>query len=411
MGDYSVATKNRFQLSLGDDSSDEEVDLYEMLKQEEAKQDKKKATVEPQPATKNAKSRNDKNSRAKKPPQSQSQKVDDANTANIQKSGGNRFGSARGDRPANDNRPPRMRQNDQKNRSDDFEKPPQEQRFGNFDGGRGMRRGGSGGGFRGGRGRGGGRGGGRSFDRHSGSDRTGVKPFEKKDGSGGHNWGDEIGSQLDNSTTQAGDESVVRKDEGETHNETINEDENTAEGESAEPAEPEVQEMTLDEWKAAQRGAKAKPVQFKLRRAGEGEDQTQWKKTVALEPRKRTESTDDSFEEEADEMSHKAEGTRSALDKLNIKIEFASESSPRGGPGGRGRGGRGGERGGRFNSDRPRRDERRGGGGGSRGDRGGSGRGGGFRGGFRGNSRGFSGGSSAPRVDNEMEFPSLGSKK
>jgi len=148
-----------------------------------------------------------------------------------------------------------------------------------------------------------------------------------------------------------------------------------------------------------------------LRRAGEGEDQTQWKKTVALEPRKRTESTDDSFEEEADEMSHKAEGTRSALDKLNIKIEFASESSPRGGPGGRGRGGRGGERGGRFNSDRPRRDERRGGGGGSRGDRGGSGRGGGFRGGFRGNSRGFSGGSSAPRVDNEMEFPSLGSKK
>ena len=31
-----------------------------------------------------------------------------------------------------DNRPPRMRQNDQKNRGDDFEKPPQEQQFGSF---------------------------------------------------------------------------------------------------------------------------------------------------------------------------------------------------------------------------------------------------------------------------------------
>ena len=89
MGDYSVATKNRFQLSLGEDSSDEDVDLYEILKQEEAKQEKKKAqSVEPQPATKNAKSRNDKNSRAKKVQQSQTQKVDDANTANIRKSSG-----------------------------------------------------------------------------------------------------------------------------------------------------------------------------------------------------------------------------------------------------------------------------------------------------------------------------------
>ena len=86
------------------------------------------------------------------------------------------------------------------------------------------------------------------------------------------------------------------------------------------------------------------------------------------------------------------EGTRSALDKLNIRIEFSSENSPRGGPGGRGRGGRGG---GGFRGGP--RNERRGG------------RGGGFRGGFRGNNRGFSAGS-APRVDNEAEFPTLGSK-
>lgn len=76
-----------------------------------------------------------------------------------------------------------------------------------------------------------------------------------------------------------------------------------SEGELAEPAEPEVKEMTLDEWKAAQAGARTRPIQFNVRRAGEGEDQTQWKKTVALEPRKRTESTDESYEEEHDEMS------------------------------------------------------------------------------------------------------------
>lgn len=48
----------------------------------------------------------------------------------------------------------------------------------------------------GGRGRGRGRGGGgydfrgkREFDRQSGSDRSGVKAVDKRDGAGSHNWG------------------------------------------------------------------------------------------------------------------------------------------------------------------------------------------------------------------------------
>lgn len=65
-------------------------------------------------------------------------------------------------------------------------------------------------GERGGRGRGGVRGRGsygaqdnrgkRDFDRQSGSDKSGVKPIEKREGSGAHNWGsvqDEIESQLE----------------------------------------------------------------------------------------------------------------------------------------------------------------------------------------------------------------------
>lgn len=54
------------------------------------------------------------------------------------------------------------------------------------------------GGFRGrGRGRGGGRGGfdnrgKREYDRHSGSDKTSIKPVEKRDGAGSFNWGSPV---------------------------------------------------------------------------------------------------------------------------------------------------------------------------------------------------------------------------
>lgn len=62
---------------------------------------------------------------------------------------------------------------------------------------RGARRGSAG--FRGGRG--GSRGGfSRRLDRHSGSERTGVKAVEKKEGFGSHNWGGQIDAQLNNST-------------------------------------------------------------------------------------------------------------------------------------------------------------------------------------------------------------------
>ena len=45
----------------------------------------------------------------------------------------------------------------------------------------------------------------RDFDRQSGSDKSGVKPIEKRDGSGAHNWGsvqDEIEGQLEPSVVE-----------------------------------------------------------------------------------------------------------------------------------------------------------------------------------------------------------------
>ena len=84
---------------------------------------------------------------------------------------------------------PREERNNQRNQRDG------EVRRGDDDGerrggGRGRGRGGPGG-DRGGRGRGGpgGRGGKREFDRKSGDSRTGIKPEEKRGGSGKGNWG------------------------------------------------------------------------------------------------------------------------------------------------------------------------------------------------------------------------------
>lgn len=50
------------------------------------------------------------------------------------------------------------------------------------------------------------------------------------------------------------------------------------------PAEEEPKELTLDEWKA-QRAGRIKP-QYNIRKAGEGEDQSQWKKMYELNKKK-----------------------------------------------------------------------------------------------------------------------------
>lgn len=51
--------------------------------------------------------------------------------------------------------------------------------------------------------------------------------------------------------------------------------------------EEEPKELTLDEWKA-QRAGRAKP-QYNIRKAGEGEDPTQWKKMFELRKKEKEE--------------------------------------------------------------------------------------------------------------------------
>lgn len=225
------------------------------------------------------------------------------------------------------------------------------------------------GGDRGGRGRGRGRGGmqdqrgKRDFDRQSGSDKSGVKPIEKREGSGPHNWGsvqDEIEGQLE----PAVNEEVV--DQGEVEAAPAADVVEVKEGEETAPVAPEDEEpkeLTLDEYRAL-RGERKKP-EFNIRKPGEGEDNSQWKKTFVLDKKK----DDDEDEEEIIDLTAEYPQRAGRQKRLDIDIRFSDSrrGSDRGGRG-RGRG-----RGEGFRGDR----------GGYRGEGGEQREGGGYRGGFR----------------------------
>lgn len=108
------------------------------------------------------------------------------------------------------------------------------------------------------------------------------------------------------------------------------------------PVEEETRELTLDEWKAL-RNNRAKP-QYNLRKAGEGEDLSRWKKMYALERKKEGNEEEEEEEEEYDAAAEYPQRVGRQKRVLGIEIQF---SDSRRGSGGRGRGGRG--RGDRMN--------------------------------------------------------------
>jgi len=155
-------------------------------------------------------------------------------------------------------------------------------------------------------------------------------------------------------------------------------------GEAAAPKEDEEpKEMTLDEWKALQTQKRMKST-FNIRKAGEGVDNAQFKKGVAYTKKKET-GEDDDEEDSEDEEEDDRHGHRKQI-VTDIRITFA-DNPRRGGRGGRGGRGRGGPRG-----------EGRGG------PRGGSS---GSRGGFGGSNSSRGPRESAPRMDDETDFPRL----
>lgn len=72
---------------------------------------------------------------------------------------------------------------------------------------------------------------------------------------------------------------------------TVSAGADVVEQESAAPVQEEPRELTLDEYKAL-KGNRQKPT-YNIRKAGEGEDLTQWKKMYALKKKEGEEEEDE----------------------------------------------------------------------------------------------------------------------
>lgn len=164
----------------------------------------------------------------------------------------------------------------------------------------------------------------RERDRQSGSDKTGVKSVDKRDGAGAHNWGSHKQDLEDFQKNQQPQQPSSTDDEAPKEG---NEDE-----QPAAPVEEEVKEMTLDEWKAQRNAQRLKP-EYNIRKAGEGESGQNWDKMVKLDKKAEEldgQKRDDGPKKDAD-----------AKKKQLLDIEFHFNDGRRGGLGRGGRGGRG----------------------------------------------------------------------
>lgn len=150
----------------------------------------------------------------------------------------------------------------------------------------------------------------REFERRSGSNKSGVKPTEKREGSGSHNWGtveDELAGQVDGTSA----EETPMNEDGKANtsvNSTGGKNEGGQDGNkentepAAEPKEEEPKTKTLDEWKKEQEALRFKP-QYNLRKPGEGEDMKKWNKGNAREYKKREDQNDGVEYEEVEVVS------------------------------------------------------------------------------------------------------------
>ena len=366
---YGIAVTNKF--CLFDD--DDDVDPYEILKQEEQKRnealakekaDKSKTTKK---TKKSAPQTDNKSKTIEQNTQKKEEKINQSQARTQQSERPPRSARQNINREPREDRRPR-RQDDNTSSNEPRDKPEggfggRMEPRGGFSGrprgrggprGRGTRGGGFGGGF----------GGKREFERHSGSDRTGVKPTEKREGSGAHNWGT-FKDDLDEEASKENEEPKEWNQGEDTENQDPNESTESTEQPVPE-GEKAPKQLTLDEWKAMEEKKRVK-ADFNLRKANEGSDAAQWNKETTVVYRKpgKESGDEDEDEEYEEEEEHKL--------KNQVPIRITFNDSPR-------RGGRGGRR--------PR---------GGRGPRGTPG-----RGDRRGNPR-----DAAPRFDDEADFPSL----
>lgn len=159
----------------------------------------------------------------------------------------------------------------------------------------------------------------------------GIKSVDKRDGAGAHNWGS---AKQDIEDVKAGTTAPVTDKDDSANEQSGGDLTNTVE-------EDDSKQMTLDEWKALQE-QRTKP-NFNLRKAGEGVDNSEWKKMTVLSKKKDVDSEDE-FEYDPSMYPQRVGRLQRIVDiKFNFndgrKVGFR-KGGPRTGPNGP----RGGER-------------------------------------------------------------------
>ncbi|XP_050069545.1 RNA-binding protein FUS-like [Anopheles maculipalpis] len=200
----------------------------------------------------------------------------------------------------------------------------------------------------------------RELDRQSGSNKTGIKAVDKRDGAGSHNWGSSKQDAKEYSNNpdqdyQPQDADTSAEANPERTNVSNGGEEAGADGTGAPKSDDEAKEMTLDEWKAQKAAVRLKP-QYNLRKAGEGEDSSQWDKMVALDRKSNPKVVEKSGAADGGAAAEEDDGNDTQTSKPTasgggggkkqfLEIEYHFNDSRRGGLG-RSRGGRGGRGGG-----------------------------------------------------------------
>jgi len=359
---YSVDVRNRYDLGIPDSDEDtqevENIDPLDQLRQLEEQKERDRLAKKELKAQQLAAKKNPKKPAARKEKEIQAPRKDGDGAQRERAPRNDNFRGRR--QPGYGGRGGSNNENDQPPRRRNMNRPPREggdgrpyyQRDNNrvegAEGGEGRRedrpfRGGRGG-YRGGRGgyRGGFRNDGRDgrgkreFDRHSASDKTSMRPHDKRDGQGPHNWGSIEEGQQEQAINEQMDQMAIdnNADAAAADAKPVAEGEAAApaEGEKQEEVEPEEEEpieMTLDEYKAKTEAEK-KQQSFNIRKAGEGENNPEWKSFKQLKKNDDMVTKDD--DEETTEYRR-----QNAKTHVDVNIQFNGEPKTRGGRG-RGRG-------------------------------------------------------------------------
>ncbi|XP_057299032.1 uncharacterized protein LOC130629723 isoform X2 [Hydractinia symbiolongicarpus] len=211
-------------------------------------------------------------------------------------------------------------------------------------GGRGGFRGGRGG--RGGRGRGGR--GGREFDRRSGSDKSSVKAFDKRDGSGQYNWGTAQDELAASEEQQSGFGTPKEAEDVPAENTEETTETGNVSGNEENKENVEAPQISFDEYKQQLEQSRSKP-QYNIRKANEGEKIKGLKQLK--KPTEEENEADGSLFFPKRYIEEKLKTSGRVKEHLNLEFQYTSgdnrhmdtDKGRRGGRG-RGRGGRSGRR-------------------------------------------------------------------